>query len=46
MQPVSGKAQHISTQLLLFVTNTFYEEKPILNQILPHNDELTARDLE
>ncbi|WP_250126764.1 hypothetical protein [Chroococcidiopsis sp. CCMEE 29] len=40
MQPVSGKEQHTSAQLLLFVTNTFYEEETILNQVLQHNDEL------
>ena len=40
MQPVSGKEQHTSAQLLLFITNTFYEEETILNQVLQHNDEL------
>ncbi|MBD1996239.1 hypothetical protein H6G00_06350 [Leptolyngbya sp. FACHB-541] len=40
MQPVSGKEQHTSTQLLLFITNTFCEEETILNQVLQHNDEL------
>ena len=39
MQPVSGKERHTSVQLLLFITNTFYEEETILNQ-LQHNDEL------
>lgn len=39
MQPVSGKEQHTSAQLL-FITNTFYEEETILNQVLQHNDEL------